>query len=55
MKIDETAGALSVHNMKLRFDSANYQSIEKDDQVPPMTFNIDIPEINVTGVKTTAP
>ncbi|HEV8270025.1 MAG TPA: hypothetical protein VGQ04_01900 [Chitinophagaceae bacterium] len=54
MKIDETAGALSVHNMKLRFDSASYQSTEKDTKIPPMVFNIDIPEINVTGVKTTS-
>jgi len=54
MKVDEIAGALSVHNMKLRFDSASYQSNEKDSEIPPMVFTIDIPEINVTGVKTTS-
>ena len=54
MKIDESAGSLSVRNMKLRFDSASYKSVENDDKVPPMIFNIDIPEINVLGVKTTS-
>ena len=52
MKIDESAGALSIRNMKLRFDSASYRAIEKKGQVPSMVFNIDIPEINVVGVKT---
>lgn len=53
MKIDEAAGALSVRNMKLRFDSARYQSLEKENKAPSMIFNIDIPEINVVGVRTT--
>ena len=53
MKIDESAGALSIHNMKLRFDSASYQSFERNGKAPSMVFNIDIPEINVVGVKTT--
>ena len=39
--------------MKLRFDSARYQSAEKENKVPSMVFNIDIPEINVVGVRTT--
>jgi hypothetical protein len=54
MKVDESAGSLSVRNMKLRFDSASYKSAENDDKAPPMIFNIDIPEINVLGVKTTS-
>jgi hypothetical protein len=53
MKIDEVSGSLSVHNMKLRFDSARYQSLEKENKVPSMVFNIDIPEINIVGVRTT--
>ncbi len=53
MKIDETAGYLSARNMKLRFDSVRYQSLEKENKVPSMVFNIDIPEINVVGVRTT--
>ncbi len=52
MKIDETAGYLSVRNMKLRFDSVRYRSLEKENKVPSMVFNIDIPEINVVGVRT---
>ena len=54
MKIDESAGSLSIRNMKLRFDSSIYQSfVEKGGKVPSMIFNIEIPEINVVGVKTT--
>jgi len=53
MKIDETAGYLSAHNMKVRFDSARYQSSELENKVPSMVFSIDIPEINVIGVRTT--
>ncbi len=53
MKIDEVSGSLSVRNMKLRFDSARYQSLEKENKVPSMVFNIDIPEINIVGVRTT--
>ena len=53
MKIDETAGYLSVRNMKVRFDSARYQSSQLENKVPSMVFNIDIPEINVVGVRTT--
>lgn len=53
MKIDEAAGALSIRNMKLRFDSSSYQSFEKGSKLPSMVFNIDIPEINVAGVRTT--
>ena len=53
MKIDETSGYLSARNMKVRFDSARYQSSELQNKVPSMVFNIDIPEINVIGVRTT--
>ena len=53
VKIDETSGYLSAHNMKVRFDSARYQSSELENKVPSMVFNIDIPEINVIGVRTT--
>ena len=53
MKIDETAGSLVVRNMKLRFDSVRYQLSEKENKVPSMVFNIDIPEMNVVGVRTT--
>jgi len=53
MKIDETAGSLFVRNMKVRFDSARYQSSGKENKVPSMVFNIDIPEISVVGVRTT--
>lgn len=52
MKIDETAGYLSVRNMKLRFDSVRFRSLEKENKVPSMVFNIDIPEINIVGVRT---
>ncbi|HEX6849566.1 MAG TPA: hypothetical protein VF144_21415 [Chitinophagaceae bacterium] len=52
MKVDESAGALSVRNMKVRFDSTRYKSVENVDKIPSMVFNIDIPEINVVGVKT---
>ncbi len=51
MKVIEDAGLLSVSNMKLRFDSAIYASTEQD-KMPPMIFNIDIPEMNIVGVKT---
>ena len=35
MKIDEASGSLSIRNMKLRFDSSNYQSfVEKGGKVP---------------------
>ena len=53
MKIDETAGYLSARNMKVRFDSARYKSSELKNKVPSIVFNIDIPEINVIGVRTT--
>jgi hypothetical protein len=52
MKIDETAGYLSARNMKVRFDSTRYQTSELENKVPSMVFNIDIPEINVIGVRT---
>ena len=53
MKIDETAGYLSARNMKVRFDSTRYQSSELEYKVPSMVLNIDIPEINIIGVRTT--
>jgi hypothetical protein len=54
MIIDEASGFLSIRDMKLRFDSSTYQSfVEKGGKVPSMVFNMDIPEINVVGVKTT--
>ena len=54
MKIDEASGFLSIRNMKVQFDSSNYQSfVEKGGKVPSMVFNIEIPEINVVGVRTT--
>ena len=53
MKVDEVVGSLTVRNMKLRFDSARYKLAEKENKVPSMVFDIDIPEINVVGVRTT--
>jgi hypothetical protein len=53
MKIDEAAGYLTARNMKVRFDSTRYQSSELENKVPSMVFNIDIPEINIIGVRTT--
>ena len=47
MKVDEGTGSLSVTNMKLSYDSL--ESMEKK---LPMLFTINIPEINVVGVKT---
>src|SRR6187551_2472978 len=41
MKIDETAGYLSARNMKVRFDSARYQTSELENKIPSMVFNID--------------
>jgi hypothetical protein len=47
MKVDEAAGSLSVFNMKLSYDSIEYQ-----EKSPSMLFTISIPEMNVVGVKT---
>ena len=52
MKVDEAIGSLSVSNMNLRFDSAVYALTEQEGKVPPMIFNISIPEISIVGVKT---
>ena len=52
MKINEETGSLFVSNMKVSFDSSSYASAKQTDKVPPMLFNIEIPELNVVGVKT---
>ena len=46
------AGYLSARNMKVRFDSGSLSIIGMENKVPSMVFNIDIPEINVMGVRT---
>jgi hypothetical protein len=52
MELDEIAGSLSVSNLSLAYDSIKYIELEKQEKAPPVLFNIYIPEINVTGVKT---
>lgn len=47
MKVDEAAGSLSVTNMRLSYDSLKWR--EKN---LPMLFTIDIPSLNIVGVKT---
>lgn len=52
MELDEVAGSLSVSNLNLAYDSIKYTDLEKQEKAPPVLFNIHIPGINVSGVKT---
>ncbi|MGZ8508851.1 MAG: hypothetical protein ACXWWA_00690 [Chitinophagaceae bacterium] len=52
LTLDEVAGNLIVTNMKLSYDSARYIALVKNNDAPPTLFDITIPSIIVTGVKT---
>ena len=50
--MNELEGNLSFYNLHLAYDSAKVQAAERKGIAPPLLFTIDIPEISVTGVKT---
>src|SRR5688572_2839818 len=50
--MNEQEGNLSFYNLHLAYDSAKVLAAEKKGIAPPLLFTIDIPEISVTGVKT---
>jgi hypothetical protein len=52
-EMDELDGNLSFYDLHLAYDSAKYASTVKNGTAPPLLFTVDIPEISVTGVKTT--
>ncbi len=52
LEVNEEAGALSVSNMKLNYDSVKYLQKIREGKEPSMLFNITIAELNVSGVKT---
>lgn len=52
LKVDEDAGALTVSNMNVKYDSAKYLEKKLNGTSPGMLFNISIAELNVVGVKT---
>lgn len=52
LRLDEVAGDLSVTNLKLAFDSSKFLTLLKAGDAPPVLANIEIPSIEVTGVKT---
>lgn len=52
LDLDEVSGHLSVTNLTLSYDSLQYQSLLKQGKAPPILLKINIPEINITGVKT---
>ncbi|MBX3256461.1 MAG: hypothetical protein KF862_20160 [Chitinophagaceae bacterium] len=52
MELDEVSGYLSITHMKLRYDSAQYKILQQKNQEPPILFQIEIPSISISGVKT---
>lgn len=52
MALDEMAGDVSLYNLHLRYDTARYLLTEQNGTAPPVLFSIDIPEINIEGIKT---
>ncbi|MBX2925128.1 MAG: hypothetical protein KF746_23205 [Chitinophagaceae bacterium] len=52
MEMDEVSGNLQISNMKLHYDSAQSKLLEEQNQEPPILFQIEIPLISITGVKT---
>jgi hypothetical protein len=52
MEIDEIAGSLSVTNMRLSYDTNLYRMAVDLGKSPSLLLDIQIPELNITGVKT---
>jgi hypothetical protein len=50
--INEMAGDLSVTNMNIVYDSTKYAALIKNGSAPSILLKINIPEINISGVKT---
>ncbi len=53
MQLDELAGNLSIKNMTVAYDSLKYASLADSAEKPSMLVRLFIPELSVTGVKTT--
>lgn len=52
MELDEVSGYLSVTNLTLNYDTANYLAIHDKKDIPAVLFKITIPSITASGVKT---
>src|SRR5258705_1636779 len=52
LDMDEIDGYLSISNMKLSYDSTRFLELKKMGQEPSILFDIHVPEINGSGVKT---
>jgi hypothetical protein len=52
LSLDEINGSLTVKNMFMAYDSTKFNELEKKGTAPSVLVKIQIPEINVTGVKT---
>lgn len=52
LDLDEINGNLSVTLFRLSYDSTKYRQLQKENKEPYLLFNISIPSIRVTGVKT---
>lgn len=52
LDMDEIAGYLSISNMNLSYDSTRYMQLKGTGDEPPILLNIHVPEISVSGVKT---
>lgn len=52
LELDEINGSMSVSAFSLSYDSAKYIAMQKEKKEPYLLFNVSIPRIEVTGVKT---
>jgi hypothetical protein len=52
LDLDEITGFLSITNLRLGYDTSQYNAMKALHLDPPTLFNIQIPEITVEGVKT---
>ena len=52
LELDELSGSLSISSFNLSYDSLRYVQLQKEKKEPYLLFNISIPQILVSGVKT---
>lgn len=52
LRLNEIAGDLSISNMHIVYDSMKYDSLLKEKSAPSVLLSINIPVINISGVKT---
>ncbi|MBS1597737.1 MAG: hypothetical protein JST75_05900 [Bacteroidetes bacterium] len=52
LSFDEVGGTLRVENVKLIPDTAFYRRLKSDQKEPPVLITLDLPSLNISGIKT---